>query len=88
MAGEQIVFRCRCCGQLAPMERLTEEGPFPLERKLQTFGGKRKLTDEQRELRRGRPFKKGGAPGKIEYQPLKVGEELKTLFEQRIAELS
>ena len=88
MAGETEVFRCRCCGQIAPVVRLTEEGPFPLERKLQTFGGKRKLTDEQREARRGRPFKRGGAPGIIDYQELDMSDELVALFEKRIEELS
>ena len=87
MGGETELFRCVCCGQLAPITRLTEEGPFPLEKWLQTYGGKRALSDEELEGMKGRTFRRGGGPGIIEYYPQEVTDELRALIEKRIKEI-
>ncbi len=85
---EQKIFRCPCCGQMSPRERLEEEGPFPLESYLQTYGGKEKLSDEERELRKGQPFRRGSGRGRIDYEQLEVDEELRELMDKRIEELT
>jgi hypothetical protein len=86
---EQYVFRCPCCGQMAPRERLDEgAGPFPLESFLQTFGGKAKLSDEERELRKGAGFRRGSGHGAMNYEQLEVDEELEALFRKRLEEIS
>lgn len=85
---EQVWFRCPCCGQMAPIERLDEQiGAFPLEKHLQTFGGKIKLSDEEKELRKGAGYRRGSAPGGMEYEELEVDEELRSLFAQRLQEV-
>jgi len=82
------IFRCPCCGMRAPITRLTEEGPFPLEKWLQTYGGKRAFTDEERMTMKWTKFRRGGAPGNIEYIPQEVTEELRELVRKRLEELS
>jgi len=86
---ETLVFRCQCCGQLAPIDRLEEEkGPFPLESYRQTFGGKEKLTDEEREARKGSGFRKGSGHGRIAYEKLEVDEALRESFARRLEEIT
>ncbi len=87
MGGETELFRCPCCGQLAPQARLTEEGPFDLEAWLQTWGGKVKLTEADREARRGQGFRRGSAPGRIEYEQQVVSDELRELVKKRLSEI-
>ena len=85
---ETFLFRCRCCGQLAPIDRLEEEGPFPLESYRQTYGGKEKLSDEDREARKGTGFRRGSGRGRIDYEKLEVDEALRESFAKRIEEIA
>ena len=85
---ERLRFRCPCCGMIADVDRLHGEGPYELELFIQRFGGKVKLTDDEKEDRRDRPFRRGSARGFIEYEKVEDGrfEELKTQIEKRIKE--
>jgi len=86
---ETFLFRCRCCGQLAPVDRLEEEqGPFPLESYRQTYGGKEKLSDAEREARKGAGFRKGSGRGRINYEQLEVDAALRESFAKRIEEIT
>ena len=84
---ETLLFRCPCCGQLAPIDRL-EEGPFPLEKHRQTYGGKTKLTDEERMERKGTGFRRGSGRGRMDYEQLEVDEALRESFARRIEEVT
>ena len=85
---ERLRFRCPCCGMIADVDRLNGEGPYELELFIQRFGGKVKLTDDEKEDRRDGPFRRGSARGFIEYEKVEDGrfEELKTQIEKRIKE--
>lgn len=85
--NERLVFRCPCCGQISPADRLESDGPYPLEMFIQRWGGKRKLTDEERLARHGLPFRRGSAPGVIDYEPIEVSGELRLLFSKRLSQL-
>ncbi len=80
-------FRCPLCAQHAPIERL-EEGPYSLEMFYKTLGGKRKLTDAERALRKGHGYRPGSAPGLLEYEPIGVSEEVQGQVVARVAELN
>jgi len=71
----------------APITRLTEAGPYPLEKWLQTFGGKRALSDEELAFMKGRTFRRGGGPGIIDYFPQEVTDELRELINKRLEEV-
>ncbi len=62
-------FTCPCCGFKAPIERLTEQGPFKFEVWRQTYGGKRAFTPEERSRMKGRKPRRGGAPGVMAWSP-------------------
>lgn len=87
MPQESIHFRCPCCGQHAPIERLTEEGPFELALFEKILGGKRKLTTEEREERKGGFFLRGSAPGSLEYEEVPLTKEVVDLMAKRLTEL-
>ncbi len=87
MAEITTWFRCPACGQHAPIERLQEEGPFELTEHTRQIMGKRKLTEEEREQRRGLRLGRGSGPGRIVYDPVELSDELKGLFAQRLKEL-
>ncbi len=87
MPFENELFQCPLCGMHAPASRLTEEGPFPLESFLVVGGGSLPLTDEEKETRKGRSFRKGsGKPGFSRTAQV-VTDELRALVRQRIAEI-
>ncbi len=88
MAEIETWFRCPCCGQHAPIERLREEGPFVLGEFTKQMMGHRKLTEEEREQRRGLKLGRGSGPGKIDYPPVELSDELKELYAQRLKELT
>lgn len=90
MPQESEHFVCPCCGMHAPIERLTEEGPFVLAMFRKTLGGKLKLTEEQRiELIDGihKESFRGSAPGKLEYEEIPVTDEIREAFRRRLEEL-
>lgn len=88
MPEESEHFRCVLCGQHAPVERL-KEGPYSLEMFLKTLGGKRKLTEEEREARKGLgPFGRGSAPGRLDYEEIPVTDEVRAQVDERISQLS
>jgi hypothetical protein len=87
MPHESQHFRCPCCGQHAPVERLTEEGPFEPALYEKSLGGKRKLTPEDREARKGKGFRRGSGPGLLDYNEVPMTPEIQDALARRIAEL-
>jgi len=87
MPKESEHFKCPCCGQHSPVERLTKHGPFTLELWHKTLGGKQALTEEQRESRKGGIPTLGSAPGLLNYEEMEVTDELIEAFKRRIAEV-
>ena len=85
--NEVLQFRCPCCGQHAPMVRITNEGPFEFEVFQKTLGGKRKLTDEERKNRRGQRRGKGSAPGVIGYESIPTQPKYKDAIAKRKQEM-
>ena len=86
--GEIIQFRCPCCGQHAPIStRLTDGGPFEFAVFRKTLGGKRAFTDEERIARRGRRYGLGSAPGKIDYEPVRMMKKYRDAIANRLAQL-
>jgi hypothetical protein len=81
-------FTCRCCGQRAPIERLTKEGPFDFQMWIQEYGGKRALTPEDREARRGRRFPRGSAPGNMIWSPTEIMKKYQDAFDKRISDIN
>lgn len=85
---ETLVFRCPCCGQIAPQDRLGEgTEPFPLESFLHVYGGKEKMSDADREARRGMGAQRGSGRGRMRYDDLDVSAALRANFARRIEEL-
>lgn len=87
MPQESEHFVCPCCGMHAPIERLTEEGPFELQAFRKTLGGKFKLTEVDHIKRRRKESYRGAAPGALKYDAIPVTDELRELFRERIREL-
>lgn len=82
----EVVIRCPCCGMVAPIERLEEDGPFPFEQTTRRFGGKIKLTEAQREWRKFEPMGRGSGHGKIDYDPWEEpAPEVKEAMARRVA---
>ena len=82
------VFRCPCCGMVAPVDRLEETEPFPFEQTTRRFGGKEKLTDEEREWRDRERLGRGSGHGKIEYDPwAEPAPEEKKALVRRVAQV-
>jgi hypothetical protein len=80
------VFHCPCCGQVAPIVRLTEDGPHDFDQGAYTWGGSRPLTDE--ELEKRFKYGRGSAPGLINYEPWHMPtEELRDALIIRLNEL-
>lgn len=77
--------RCPLCGMHAPLEQV-EYGPYELQEWLKVLGGKRTLTDEEREVRPYIPGR-GHTPGRLQYDQVELTEEVRTLFTQRIRDL-
>jgi len=73
---------------VADVSNLETSEPYQLEAFLEKYGGKRRLTKEDRQARKGLRLGSGSAPGIIEYQDIDVTDELKGLLGERIAELS
>lgn len=76
MPKETEHFRCPLCGQHGPIERL-DQGPFELEAFHKILGGKLKVSEQERERRKAAHFKRGSAPGNLEYFQVDVSEELR-----------
>lgn len=88
MAEESEHFLCPLCGMRAPVERVTQEGPFELRMFRKTWGGKVKLTEQTREMRRGMRFRRGSAPGAIMWEEIPIPDDIRQLVVQRIRELA
>jgi len=80
-------FSCPVCGMHAPVDRLYTEAPFLFRMYRKIPGGKRKLTDAQREERRGGDFKRGSAPGALEYEEIPMDDELRPQLEARLEDI-
>lgn len=72
MASVVKVFRCPCCGQYAPIERL-DEAPFKIEGLKAVPGGKRPRSEAEK---LDRSYKKishqGSAMGRVELTKIAV----------------
>lgn len=88
MPFENEQFRCPLCAMWAPVERLTEEGPFALKSRRVVGGGSLPLTTEEREARKGRHFKKGSGKPIFNDKIEEPTDELRALVNKRIEELS
>lgn len=87
MPQESEHFVCAVCGMHAPVERLTEEGPFELKAYRKTLGGKKKLTHEERLERMRKESYRGAAPGTLEYVEIPVTDELREAMKKRLGEV-
>lgn len=79
----QVPFLINNCGMHSPLEQV-DYGPYLLQLWLKQLGGKRALTDEEREsgeYRTGR----GRAPGILTYNEMELTEEIKEMVRDRIA---
>lgn len=85
--GESLHFRCPCCGQHAPIARITSEGPFKFGLFIKTLGGKRELTEEEHNARRGRRRGKGSAPGLLIYQSTPMQKKYEDAIAKRKQEM-
>jgi hypothetical protein len=81
-------FRCPCCGQFAPVNRLTGE-PFEL-KLVRTTGGGKIPESEARKLDRSRKIREypGGAAGRLERKELALPANLKSLIKKRVGQIS
>lgn len=86
MPAEVVQFRCPVCGQHAPLDRLDTGQPFVFQLFKKLLGGKVKLTDEQREARRGMGFARGSAPGALSYLDIPMADEARDLLIARLEE--
>lgn len=82
-----LQFVCPCCGMHAPLTHLSEKGPYELQMYLKTLGGKIKLSEADRELRKGQGFRRGSAPGSLEYEEVEVTSELQEMMRRRLKEI-
>ena len=81
-------FTCPCCGQKAPIERITEtEQPFDFEMWVQEFGGKRAFTPEERQNLWGKRRGRGSAPGLMTWAPSQILKQHQDAIAKRIAQL-
>ena len=77
MPRETEHFRCPLCGQHAPIERL-DEGPFSLEVYHKILGGKIRISEAERERRKGTgTFHRGSSPGDLQYPRFPTSPEVK-----------
>jgi hypothetical protein len=88
MPGQYDQFRCPLCGQHAPVDRVMTDEPFELQQFRLKFGGKRKLTEEQKLDRRRKEVYRGSAPGYVDYQPVRLSAKLRSLVTKRIQQLN
>ncbi len=86
MARESIHFVCPCCGMHAPIERIAEEGPFVFRMFRKILGGKQKLSDEEKELRKGAAFQRGSGHGALQYDEIEVTDEARDQLRARLEE--
>ena len=87
MPQETEHFLCPFCGQHAPVERLTEEGPFTLAMFLKVLGGRTKLTPEERELQKSRGYRRMRVPGKLIYTKIELTEDIRAAAARRKEEV-
>ena len=87
MAKKTEHFLCPCCGMHAPIERITEEGPFEFALFEKTIGGKTALTPEEKELQISRGYLRFHVPGNLDYDPIPMDEQRQELMQKRIEEL-
>jgi len=88
MSQEIEAFLCPCCGMHAPLDRLYTEEPFELLQFRKTLGGKKKLTEAEREARKGEPFRRGSAHGTLNYEKAELTDEVREQFRIRIGEIA
>ena len=87
MPVEVEQFSCPVCGMHAPTERLYTEEPFEFKMFKKTLGGKIKLSDADRERRRGSAFRRGSAHGSLEYEEIEISAEVRNQLAVRLDEV-
>lgn len=87
MANRAEYFTCPCCGMKAPIERLTEEGPYDFEMFLQEYGGKRPFTPQERAERRGQRSGRGSGVGIMSWTPIRTRAEHRKAIDKRLREV-
>ncbi len=80
-------FSCPCCGQHAPIERITEEGPFQFALFIKTIGGREKLSAEEKEKQISYGYRRFHVPGKLDYDPIPMDKDMLEAMQKRIEEL-
>lgn len=88
MPEEVLQFSCPCCGQHAPLVRITEDNAFDFGLFLKVLGGKHPLTDDEREERAslGGSFRPGTARGRLDYDELPMTAEAQAAMVVRLKE--
>lgn len=87
MPAESEHFLCPCCGMHAPIERLYEEKPFVLQMFKKALRGKHKLSDEEREARKGGGFRRGSGHGALDYELIELTDEVRAQLRVRLEEI-
>ena len=87
MSGKSLHFSCPLCNMHAPIERITEEGPFAFALFEKVLGGKVKLTQEEKEKQISYGFRRFYVAGKLTYLEVPMEERYVELIRERIAEL-
>lgn len=89
MPQETYHFSCPVCGMHAPVDRLYTEEPFLFRMFRKLLGGKIKLTEAEREARRGTIYEKqGSGHGGLEYDEVDMDEEVRHQLEVRLEEIA
>ncbi len=86
MAQKTKHFLCPVCGQHAPIERITEEGPFEFSLFEKILGGKTALTDEEKERQISRGYRRFRVPGGLEYHEVPMDDESLERMKARLEE--
>ena len=87
MAKRTEHFQCPCCNMHAPIERITEEGPFEFALFEKILGGKTALTTEEKEEQIKRGYRHFQVPGNLDYNPIPMTGERQEQMARRIEEL-
>ena len=79
-------FLCPTCGMHAPIERLYQEEPFVFKMFRKILGGKRRISDAEKELQKGEGLRHGSAPGVLQYDPIEITDEVRNQLHVRLEE--
>lgn len=86
MPAEVEQFRCPVCGQHAPLARLDTAEPFIFRLFKKMLGGKLKMSEEEREARKGMGFSRGSARGALTYEDIPMQDDARNKLIARLEE--